>query len=296
MGSSVAESEDTNWTVGRVILWASQDFRARGFDSPRLDAELLLGDTLGLDRVRLFLENDRQLTSTELAHYRSLIQRRRRSEPIAYIRGVREFYGLSIRVDARVLVPRPDTETLVEAALRRTEGQDLFGGALDVCTGSGCVALAFASRRRTWRVWATDISDGALEVARDNALRLGINNVTFRQGDLMSHLESRLRFNLITANPPYIPDSEIPTLQADVRDFEPHLALSGGEDGLVLVRQVILQAKTRLVPGGCLALEIGHDQAERTRQLLAQAGFIAIETDTDYGGHQRVVSASAPGA
>jgi release factor glutamine methyltransferase len=291
----VAESDDGTWTVGRVLVWAAQDFRARGFDSPRLDAELLLADTLSIDRVRLFLENDRQLTSDELGRFRALIQRRRRGEPVAYIRGEREFFGLNLRVDARVLVPRPDTEILVETALRRTERQELFGGALDVCTGSGCVAIAFASRRKTWRVWASDISEDALAVARDNALRLGVNHVAFRKSDLMSDLDARLRFNLITANPPYIPESDISTLPVDVRDFEPHLALSGGSDGLDLVRPLITQARTRLVPGGCLAMELAYDQAARVRQLLDQAGFVAIETDNDYGGHQRVVSACAPG-
>jgi release factor glutamine methyltransferase len=293
--TSVASAEEAPWSVGRVLTWATQDFRARGFDSPRLDAELLLADALGLDRVRLFLEHERALTSDELARYRAAIQRRRKGEPIAYIRGVREFFGLPIQVDSRVLVPRPDTEILVETALRRTDQHDLFGTALDVCTGSGCVALAFASRRRTWRVWASDVSEDALVVARDNALRLGINNVAFKHSDLFAALDPRLKFTLITANPPYIPEAEIPSLQVDVRDFEPHLALSGGPDGLDVVRRLILDARSRLTPGACLALELHYDQAERVRDLLSAAGYNAIETNQDYGGHQRVVSAAAPG-
>ena len=292
--ASVAAAEEAAWSVGRVLIWATQDFRARGFDSPRLDAELLLGDALGVDRVRLFLEHERVLTSDELARCRAAIQRRRKGEPIAYIRGVREFFGLPIQVDARVLVPRPDTEILVETALRRTEHHDLFGTALDLCTGSGCVALAFASRRRTWRVWASDISEDALNVARDNALRLGLSNVAFKHSDLFAALDPRLKFSLITANPPYIPEAEIASLQVDIREFEPHLALSGGADGLDVIRRLILDARPRLTPGGCLAMELHHDQAARVRELLAAAGYEAIETTRDYGGHQRVVSAAAP--
>lgn len=287
-------SDEAEWTVGRVLAWAASDFRSRGFDSARLDAELLLADGLGVDRVRLFLEHERVLSAEELARYRSVIQRRRRGEPVAYILGVREFFGLPIHVDARVLVPRPDTEILVEAALRWTESRDLYGTALDLCTGSGCVALAFASRRRTWQVWASDVSLDALNVARGNAERLGLSNVAFRQGDLFGALDPQLRFDLITANPPYIPQSEIAGLQVDIRDFEPHLALSGGGDGLALIRPLVAQARSRLVPGGYLAMELGHDQAARVRALLGEAGFVEIATDKDYGGHERVVSGRAP--
>jgi release factor glutamine methyltransferase len=285
-----------NWTIGRVLTWASDDFRARGFDSPRLDAELLLGRVLGCDRVRLILEGTRPLSADELGAFRDLIQRRRRAEPIAYILGEREFYGLLLRVDARVLVPRPDTETLVETALRRTQAANLFGGALDVCTGSGCVAIAFARERPTWQVWGLDISEEALQVARNNAERLGAPRIVFRQGDLFAPLNAKQRFTLITANPPYIPNGEIEGLQRDVRDFEPHLALKGGEDGLQLVRRVINDARSHLVAGGVLALEIGHDQAARSAELLRVAGFVDIERDRDYGGHERVVSARLPPA
>jgi release factor glutamine methyltransferase len=278
------------WTVGRVLSWASDDFRARSFDSPRLDAELLLCRVLGCDRVRLIVDSARPLTTEELALFRDLIQRRRKAEPIAYILGEREFYGLPFRVDSRVLVPRQDTETLVETALRRTERVSQFGVALDLCTGSGCVAIAFSRMRPTWSVWASDVSTDAIAVARDNAQRLGAPVIAFRSGDLFSSLDPAQRYTLITANAPYIPNGEIPELPADVRDFEPHLALDGGEDGLRLVRRILEDARTRLQNSGIVALEIGHDQAARVSELMSGLGYTDIERDRDYGGHERVLS------
>jgi release factor glutamine methyltransferase len=282
------------WTVGRVLTWASDDFRTRGYDSPRLDAELMLCRVLGCDRVRLILDSARPLDNDDLTRYRDLIQRRRKGEPVAYILGEREFYGMSVRVDARVLVPRPDTETLVETALRRSERVNQYGLALDLCTGSGCVAIAFARSRPTWQVWATDVSGDALDVARDNAQRLGTPNIAFRHGDLFAPLPEAQRFTLITANPPYIPNSEIDGLMPDVKDYEPHLALDGGDDGLVLVRRILEAARTRLQTSGIIALEIGHDQAPRVDDLMRALGYTEIERDRDYGGHERIVSARWP--
>ncbi len=278
------------WTIGRVLAWAAGDFRARGLESARLDAELLLGHALGLDRIRLIVEHQRPLAPGELSRYRDLIKRRRSGEPIAYILGVREFYALPIRVDARVLIPRPDTETLVEVALERTQSRSMFGNALDLCTGSGCVAIAFAHARRTWRVTGVDASPDALAVARDNALRLGtVPGVRFVDGDLYEPLAAE-RFELITANPPYIPDAEVEELEPGIRDFEPRLALAGGSDGLSVIRRIVAGAPERLSPGGVLALEVGHDQAGRVSELFEQAGLSSIERRRDYGGHERVVS------
>lgn len=279
------------WTIGRVLGWATSDFRSRGIDSARLDAELLLGHALGVDRIRLILEHQRPLAADELSRFRELIKRRRGGEPIAYILGVREFYGLPFRVDARVLVPRPDTETLVEVALERTRVRSMFGNALDLCTGSGCVAIAFSHARRTWRVTGVDASPDALEVARDNAIRLGVvPGVRFVEGDLFAPLGADERFDLITANPPYIPDAEMAELDVTIRDFEPQLALAGGSDGLDVIRRLVAGAPGHLAPQGVLALEVGHDQAARVSELFEQAGLSAIERHRDYGGHERVVS------
>ena len=289
--ASVSTSE--TWSIARVLGWAADDFKARGLVSPRLDAELLLGFVLGLDRIRLILDSTRPLTTEELTQYRELIKRRRRGEPIAYIRGEREFYGHNFRVDSRVLVPRPDTETLVGVALARTQQRSLYGRALDLCTGSGCVAIAFALERPTWRVTGTDRSADALALARENALRLGaIFPTRWLEGDLFGALSEATRFDLITANPPYIPDGEIAELDPDVRDFEPRQALAGGADGLDFVRRILKDAPGYLSPEGVLALEIGYDQAERTAALFAEHGYRAIERTRDYGGIERVVSGS----
>jgi release factor glutamine methyltransferase len=286
---------DAVWTVAKVLLWATQDFKKRGLDTARLDAELLLGKVLGIDRVRLILDAAAPLGPAELERYRELIKRRRSGEPIAYILGQREFYGLVFDVDRRVLIPRPDTEALVEVALERTSERFMFGTALDLCTGSGCVALAFHAQRRTWLVTASDVSPEAIDVARRNAERLGLVwGMSFAVGDLDQPLPADARFDLITANAPYIPAEELALLEVGVRDYEPRLALLGGGDGLDLIRRIVALSPARLRQGGVLALEVSHDQAERVTGLLAQAGFQAIERRRDYGGHERVVSGIRP--
>lgn len=284
------------WTVARVLAWATDDFRRRGLEGARLDAELLLAHALGCDRIRLILENRRELSAEELACFRELIKRRRSGEPIAYILGRREFYGLEFRVDRRVLVPRPDTETLVDVALERTRDRYMFGKMLDLCTGSGCVAIAFAKARPTWRVTALDLSPDAIELAIENATRLGtVFGLTFGVGDLDAPLAARESFDLVTANPPYIPSPDIPALDVDIREFEPKIALDGGQDGLAVVRRVIEVGQRRLTTGGLLALELHHDQAASVSELMTAAGFVDLERRRDYGGHERVVSGRRAG-
>ncbi|HLV66825.1 MAG TPA: peptide chain release factor N(5)-glutamine methyltransferase [Polyangiaceae bacterium] len=282
------------WSIGSVLRWATEDFARRGLARPRLEAELLLGHVLGVDRVRLVIDSDRPLRPDELGSFREVILRRRRGEPVAYIRGEREFYGRRFVVDRRVLVPRPETEILVEVALERTRERSLFGRALDLCTGSGCVAVTFALERPTWKITASDLSADAIELAAHNAARLGaLFGMRFLVGDLFEPLAADARFELVTANPPYIPESEIAGLEPDVRDFEPRLALDGGEDGLAVVRRIVSGARSRLVPGGVLALEVGHDQAARVHALLAEHGYTEIQRRRDYAGYERIVSARA---
>lgn len=281
------------WTIARVARWATDDFRARGFDSPRLEAEVLLAHALGVPRINLFLELERPLTPDELARYRALITRRRAREPVAYLVGEREFYGRAFRVDARVLIPRPDTETLVDVALSRTAARSLYARALDVCTGSGCVAVTIARERPTWSVTATDLSADALDVARDNAHRLGAHTLALLKGDLYAPVLGR-RFELITANPPYIPDEEVDALDPDVRDFEPRLALSGGGDGHALSRRVIDEARGVLAPRGVLAVEIMAGTGGAVAAQLRGAGFEDVRVTNDHAGRDRVVSGVAP--
>lgn len=286
------------WTIGSLVKWATDDFRARGIENPRLDAELIVAHVLGIDRTRVIIESLRPLEGAELGQLRELVKRRRSREPIAYLRGSREFYGLTFKVDGRVLVPRPDTEALVETALERSARVSLSMRLLDLCTGTGCVAIAIARQRPTARVTATDISPDALAVARENAYRLGAYNVALVESDLYASLGPALaqvvRYDVITANPPYIASAEIAELMPDVRDFEPRLALDGGMDGLDLVRRILDGAPDRLDEEGVLAMEIGAGQAPLVRALFEERGFRDIEVARDYAKIERVVSGKRP--
>ena len=284
------------WSVADIARWATDDFRARGLESPRLEAELILAFALGITRVDVIVHGTRTLTEPELGKIRALVKRRRAREPMAYLRGEREFYGLCFKVDRRVLVPRPDTETLVDVALARTTEAALGGRILDLCTGSGCVAITLAKQRPTTDVIATDISEDALTVARENATRLGTYNVAFLLGDLFGAVRNaRLpwsppRFELIVSNPPYISTADCATLMPDVRDFEPRLALDGGPDGLAFYRRIVSEAPELLAPQGVLAVEVGAGEAEDVARLFASAGFTAVETTRDLARIERVVA------
>lgn len=278
------------WTIESVLAWAADDFQSRDLDTPRLDAELLLVHALSASRVELIIDSKRPLTTAELGRFRALVQRRRMHEPIAYILGSREFYGRDFRVDRRVLIPRPDTEALVEVALARTRTLSLSMTALDLCTGSGCVAITLARERPTTRVFATDLSDDAISVARDNALRLGAYNVAFRVGDLFAAIDDSQRFDLVTANPPYIGSDELDSLMADVRDHEPRLALDGGERGVALLQKIVTGAPAHLANGGVLAVEVAAGQASSVCDFFRLAGLSDIEVRRDYGRVERVVS------
>ncbi|MCC6667720.1 MAG: peptide chain release factor N(5)-glutamine methyltransferase [Polyangiaceae bacterium] len=297
MSAATESGGAEGWTIAKVLSWATDDFKGRRIETARLDAELLLSEALGLDRIRLIMDSRRPLTPAELGAFRELIKRRRGGEPMAYILGRREFFGLEFRVDRRVLIPRPDTEALVEVALERTRAAYMFGNALDLCTGSGCVAVAFAKQRPTWRVTATDISEPALGLAFENAQRLGtVFGMTFSAGDLFAALAAAERFDLITANPPYVSAPEVLKLDRGIREFEPAVALGSGADGLDLIRRIVTGAGAHLAPGGVLALEVQFDQADRVAELMQSAGFTAIEKRRDLGGHERVVSACWPAA
>jgi release factor glutamine methyltransferase len=281
-----------DWTVRDVVTWMTDDLRKRGVESPRLDAELIAAEALHIDRVKIIVEGQRMLEPVELETIRALFKRRRGYEPVAYLRGYREFYGRTFRVDRRVLVPRPDTEILVEVALQRLHGHDLGARVVDLCTGSGCVAITLKLERPTMTADATDVSADALAVARDNAQRLGaVWNVRFTLGDLFAPLGPPRRvYDLVVANPPYIPTAEIATLQPDVRDHEPRLALDGGPDGLAFVRRIVAESPSWLRPGGALAMEIGAGQAAEVEQIFRDGGFTDLARAQDYGGHERVVS------
>lgn len=281
------------WTVLDVVAWIARDLGRRGVSSPRLDAELLVAHALGTNRVGLYLRHDAPLTEAERSAVREVLRRRRAGEPVAYILGRREFWGLDLRVDRRVLVPRPETELLVEEALAALADEGAPWSVVDVGTGSGAVALAVARHRPASRIAALDVSAEALDVARENATRLGLaDRVDLWEAEGSAWLAGRpASFDAILANLPYVATAEFPRLQVEVREWEPRGALDGGPDGLRELRRVVPAAATALRPGGFLGLEIGADQGEAVVALCGAAGLIGAAVRRDYAGLSRVVTA-----
>jgi release factor glutamine methyltransferase len=281
------------WTIARVLEWTRQDFVSRGLASPRLDAELLVARALKLKRVDLYVRFEQPLSDAELAAVRALIERRRKNEPVAYILGEREFYGRKFAVDPRVLIPRPDTETLVEAALGllppAIDGERVR--ILDIGTGSGAIAITLAAERTDASVDAVDISPDAAAVARANAETLGVaTRVTVHVGGLYEPIGAA-RYHLIASNPPYIRSADIAGLMADVRDHEPRLALDGGPESDRVLGPLLHGAREHLEAGGCIVAELGHDQATLARTLARSAGFESVEVRKDLSGIERVLIA-----
>jgi release factor glutamine methyltransferase len=272
---------------------ATDFLAARGVANARLDAEVLLADVLGVDRVGVYLNFDRPLSVAEISGYREAIRRRGRRHPLQHLRGRQEFWSREFVVDARALVPRADTEILLEAALedaRRRERPRI----LDLGTGSGILAVTLALELPEATVVAVDRSTDALDLARENAARLGAR-VEFREGDLFAPVASE-SFDLVASNPPYVARAEIERLEPEVRDHEPRLALDGGHDGLEVIRRIVAEAPSRLVPGGTLLLEIGAGQKGAVAALLRDAGFVAIESRLDLSGIDRTLVARRAGA
>ncbi len=275
------------WSIRRVLDWTRGHFEKQKIDDPRLTSEILLGHVLGLARVKLYMDLDRPLSKEELSTFRALIQRRLAFEPTQYLVGSREFYGRRFAVDARVLIPRGETELLVEAALRDVK-KDQPSRVLDLCTGSGCVAITIAAERPQASVWATDLMPGPIEVAKANAEKLGVDGrVTFFQGDLFAAVPEGATFDVIVSNPPYVKSGEIATLQKEVQK-EPRAALDGGADGLDLIRKLVVDALPRLKPGGLLAMEIGEDQGEAVKELMTRAGCRDVRIEKDLARHDRI--------
>jgi len=256
-------------------------------DSPQLDAELLLAHALGKDRSHLRAYPEAVLGAAQAHRYAELVEARRRGEPIAYLTGEREFWSLLLKVTPATLVPRPETELLVEQSLAAVPVAADWE-VLDLGTGSGAIALAIAKERPRCRVCAVDVSTRALAVARENAHRLHISNVRFMQGDWFSPVAGR-RFRVIVSNPPYISDSDPHLGEGDLR-FEPRQALASGADGLRDIRRIVTDAAAHLQPDGLLLLEHGYGQGEAVRSLLQAAGFTDIRSLRDLAGHERVSS------
>jgi release factor glutamine methyltransferase len=275
------------WTTLKVLDWTKEFLAGKGVDNARREAEWMLCAATGLDRVGLYLNFERPLNDAELSAYRAMVARRGRREPLQHILGTQEFFGLDFDVTPDVLIPRHDTETLVnEALIRMPQARTL----LDIGTGSGCIAVALACKLPSAAVAATDISGAALAVAGKNADKHRAM-VEFLQGSLLNPVAGRM-FDLIVSNPPYIPQKDIESLEPEVRDFDPRTALNGGVDGLDIYRELIPAALSCLNPGGWLLVEVGAEQAADVAELFRSVtGFGETVTARDPGGIERVVGA-----
>lgn len=277
---------------------AAEHLDAKGVEDGRLDAELLLAHVLGVRRLDLYLQFERPLTDEEVAEYREAVRRRARREPLQYITGEAAFRELVLRVDPRVLIPRPETEVLVGEVLDWARPAAVAGPggllALDIGTGSGAIALSLLREGPFAAVVATDVSAGALDVAAANASALGLaERLDLRSGSVWAPVGDAERFDVIVANPPYVMDSAGATLMPEVRDHEPAGALYGGADGLEVVREIVAGARSHLRPGGLLALEIDPGQASTVTGLASAAGLTAPRVVVDLAGRERVVLAVA---
>jgi len=283
-------------TVLEVIQKSAEFLAKREVDSPRLQTELLLAHVLQLPRMKLYLNFERQLTEPELDALRKLVQRRGQREPLQHLVGATSFCGLEIAVNRHVLVPRPETELLAEAGwqfLSTLNPQPAT--ALDFGTGSGCIAIALAAKHPTGHVVALDVSAEALAIAKQNAERNKLTDrIEFRLGDGFAALKSSESFDLIVSNPPYIASAEIPTLQPEVRDHDPHGALDGGADGLDFYRRLALEAANFLKSHGKIMLEFGDDQAEPIREIFSSHQWRIESVLPDYSKRQRFLIALPP--
>lgn len=294
----------TTWTIARVQDWTSKDFASRGLSSPRLEADLLICHALGIRRVDLYVRFDQPLSADELTRVRALVERRRKHEPIAYITGSRGFYGRAFAVDARVLIPRPETELLIELALEHLPPLGAIDSvsdapvqsrptrrALDVGTGSGILAITLACEREDLVCDAVDLSQDALVVARANAETLGVSDrVRFLHGSLLEPVKGD-KYSMILSNPPYIASREIDGLMPDVRQYEPRSALDGGASGYELIEPLLAMAREALEPGGLFAMEFGHEQGAGVLARARAAGFEDAVIKKDLAGLDRVLIA-----
>lgn len=291
-------SEQKNWTVRAVLEWTTDFFARNGLDSPRLDAEVLLAHVLGEERLGLYLQYESTVPTASLQAYRGLIRRRAAREPVAYITGRREFYSISLSVGPSVLIPRPETEHLVEALLGQVQTRTGWAGGetlkiLEIGTGSGNLCIALASQLPQARIVSLDISFPALSVAVSNVRAHSecSGRIRLLQGDLFEGLQPEgARFHLIVSNPPYVPAESWNDLPAEVRDFEPRVALDGGRQGTEVLKRILRDAWRHLLPDGALVLEIGEDQAGSLLGLAEETGkYRGSRVLEDYAGKPRVL-------
>ena len=289
-----AATPEKSWTLLELIQWTTTFFTEKGIDNPRLDAECLLAHALDIERLRLYLDYEKPATPEERVRFRELITRRADERiPVALLTGAREFWSLPLEVNGDVLVPRPDTETLIEATLRAFAAVPAPRDLLDLGTGSGAIALALAKEYGEARVTAVERSAAALEVAGRNAESLGFaERVRFLQGDLFEPVAEE-SFDVIVSNPPYLAESEAPSLAPELA-HEPKEALFAGPEGTEVLERIVKAASARLRPGGLIGLELAPPQAETVRSWLVEAGFVDVQTHKDLGGRERVLTGRQP--
>ena len=281
------------WTILKLIKWTTDFFTEKGIDTPRLDSEVLLAHSLKMDRTHLYMNFDKPLNENELAAFRELIKRRANHEPVQYITGHQEFWSMEFKVSPSVLIPRPETELLVEEgsnALKKSFPENNSLDILDIGTGSGALTAALAKEVSGSHVTGVDISPDAISLARENVETNGLSSsVTILEGDLFNPVEGKL-FHLIVSNPPYIPKGDLEGLQPEVSKFEPLSALDGGEDGLDYYRTIIPEAPKHLISDGWLMVEHGEGQSEAIIELFNQSGqFEKVTALKDLAGIYRVV-------
>jgi len=279
-------------TIAEILREASFALEAAGSPTPRLDAEILLSHCLKIDRLRFFTHPEQDLDSEATEDYARKIDRRKKGEPVSYIVGVKEFWSLPFQVAPSVLIPRPETEVLVEEALMvMREWRPAGWRVLEIGTGSGAVAIALASERRDIHVTATDISGDALDLAKGNAERNGVKDcVLFLQGDLFEPVTGR--YDMILSNPPYISRRDFELLPSGIRDYEPSRALLAGPEGIEFHRELIFKGVSVLDRGGWLLMEMGDGQGKNIRKCFeTQGGYEDISIRSDYGGTERVIKA-----
>jgi release factor glutamine methyltransferase len=285
-----------SWTLQKLLNWVTEYLTGKGVDSPRLSAELLLCHAVGLTRIELYTQFDKPVPQRQLDTLHDLVKRAGLHEPVAYLTGRAEFYSVEMDITADCLIPRPETELLVQRAIEFLRTREGVQFVCDLCTGSGCIAVAICKNFPDARVIATDISAGTLEVAARNVEKHELHErIELLQGDLFEPLVEQLdvtEFDLIVCNPPYVSSAEYETLAKNVRDYEPKSALLAGADGLDVYRRLIEKVDQFLKPGSALMLEIGYAQGPAVRQLLEQTGaFAEIRIEKDPHDNDRVVTA-----
>ena len=290
---SQANSSDADgqiWNIGRLINWTSQYLTESGSDSARLDTEVLLSEVLGCERIMLYTRFEEDPGDNVRAKFRELVKQRAAGCPVAYLVGHKEFFSLKFKVTTDTLIPRPDTEDIVQNVLDLTKGNLVEPNAIaDIGTGSGILAVTLARERPQVQFVASDISDAALTIARDNAAFHAVaDRIEFRCGDLCTPLENQA-FDVIVSNPPYVSEAEFEQCDRTVKEFEPRQALVAGPTGLEIYQRLVPEAKDRLHPNGWLVLETSPMLAESLKQLLAEQGYRNVDIKPDHSGNPRVV-------